>query len=107
MLDLIKKQDKRKQMIFGDGEVKKATLTYQSTDKGSKVVLPVQFNPSEYSISRRAEYTDTTGKLQEPHPENLQSKGSRLAHLRVKFPSVSFSIVFISLGSSFDERSLQ
>lgn len=84
MLDLIKKQDKRKQMIFGDGEVKKATLTYQSTDKGSKVVLPVQFNPSEYSISRRAEYTDTTGKLQEPHPENLQSKGSRLAHLRVK-----------------------
>lgn len=84
MLDLIKKQDKRKQMIFGDGEVKKATLSYQSTDKGSKVKLPVQFNPSEYSISRRADYTDTTGKLQEPHPENLQSKGSRLAHLKVK-----------------------
>lgn len=84
MLDLLKKQDKRKQMIFGDGEVKKATLSYQSTDKGSKVKLPVQFNPSEYSISRRADYTDTTGKLQEPHPENLQSKGSRLAHLKVK-----------------------
>lgn len=84
MAEVIKQQDKRKQLIFGDGEVKKATLSYQSTEKGSKVVIPVQFNPSEYSISRRAEYNNTTGKLQEPHPNNLQSKGSFLASLRVK-----------------------
>ena len=84
MAEVIKEQDKRKQLIFGDGEVKKATLSYQSTEKGSQVVIPVQFNPSEYSISRKAEYHNTTGKLQEPHPKNLQSKGSFLASLRVK-----------------------
>ena len=84
MLDVIKKADKRKQLIFGDGELKKATLSYHSTKKGSKVTIPVQFNPTEYSISRKVHYQDTTGKLQEPHPKNLQSRGSRLAMLKVK-----------------------
>lgn len=84
MFDVVKKQDKRKQLIFGDGELKKATLTYESTEKGSKVTIPVQFNPSQYTISRKARYTDTTGKLQEPHPKNLQSRGSTLASLKVK-----------------------
>jgi len=84
MSDILEKSGKRKDLIFGDGELKKATLTYMSTQKGSKVVLPVQFNPSEYSISRKADYTDTTGKLQEPHPRNLQSRGSKLARLKVK-----------------------
>ena len=74
MAEILTEQGKRKQLIFGDGELKKATLTYMSTQKGSKVVVPVQFNPKEYSISRKASYTDTTGKLQEPHPRNLQSK---------------------------------
>ncbi len=84
MLDVVKKQDKRKQLIFGDGELKKATLSYESTEKGKKVKIPVQFNPSEYSISRRARYGDTTGQQQEPHPKNLQTKGSSLANLKVK-----------------------
>lgn len=84
MLDVVKKQDKRKQLIFGDGELKKANLTYESTDKGSKITIPVQFNPSEYSISRSVRYSDTTGRLQEPHPKNLQSRGSKLASLKVK-----------------------
>lgn len=84
MLDVLKKQDKRKQLIFGDGELKKATLSYQSTKKGSKVEIPVQFNPTEYTVSRKAYFSDTTGKLQEPHPKNLQSKGSHLATLSVK-----------------------
>lgn len=84
MSKILSEQGKRKQLIFGDGELKKATLTYMSTQKGSKVVVPVQFNPSEYSISRKASFTDTTGKLQESHPHNLQSKGSQLATLSVK-----------------------
>ena len=84
MLDVVKKQDKRKQLIFGDGELKKAKLIYYSTEKGSKVKIPVQFNPSEYSISRRARYSEKHGKMQEPHPKDLQSRGSNLASLRVK-----------------------
>lgn len=84
MADILTEQGKRKQLIFGDGELKKATLTYKSTKKGSQVVLPVQFNPTEYTISRKSSFTDTTGKLQEPHPLNLQSRGSSLATLRIK-----------------------
>lgn len=84
MLDVLKKQDKRKQLIFGDGELKKAKLTYYSTEKGMQVRVPVQFNPSEYSISRRAHYSEKHGKMQEPHPKDLQSRGSNLAMLRVK-----------------------
>ncbi|MBR5509405.1 MAG: hypothetical protein IKV59_05075 [Lachnospiraceae bacterium] len=84
MADILTEQGKRKQLIFGDGELKKATLTYMSSQKGSKVVLPVQFNPTDYSITRKATYNDTTGKLQEPHPRNLQSRGSRLADLKIR-----------------------
>mgnify|MGYP003302545333 CR=1 FL=1 len=84
MADILTEQGKRKQLIFGDGELKKATLTYMSSQKNAKVVLPVQFNPTDYSISRKASYNDTTGKLQEPHPRNLQSKGSRLADLKIR-----------------------
>ena len=84
MAEILPELGKRKQLIFGDGELKKATLTYLSTQKGSKVVLPVQFNPTNYSISRKAAFTNTTGKLQEPHPLNLQSRGSNLANLKVK-----------------------
>ena len=84
MADILTEQGKRKQLIFGDGELKKATLTYMSSQKSAKVVLPVQFNPTDYSISRKASYNDTTGKLQEPHPRNLQSKGSRLADLKIR-----------------------
>ena len=84
MFDIVEKQDKRKQLIYGDGELKKATLSYQSTEKGSKVEIPVQFNPSEYSISRSVQYGSTRGKLQEPNTKNVQSKGSHLANLSVK-----------------------
>lgn len=84
MSGILKEQDRRKQLIFGDGELKKATLSYQSTEEGKTITIPVQFNPSEYAISRKAKYKDTTGKLQEPHPQNLQSQGSSLANLRVK-----------------------
>lgn len=83
-MDILNEPGKRKQLIFGDGELKKAKLTYQSVVSGSKVCIPVQFNPSEYSISRKASFMDTTGKLQEPHPDNLQSKGSQLAVLKIK-----------------------
>ena len=34
MIDVVKKQEKRKQLIFGDGELKKATFSYESTEKG-------------------------------------------------------------------------
>lgn len=84
MLDVVKKPNKRKQLIFGDGELKKAKLVYYSTEKGRQVKLPVQFNPSEYSISRGARYSEKHGKMQEPHPDDLQSRGSSLASLRVR-----------------------
>ena len=84
MADILNNQDERKNLIFGDGTLKKAALKYMSTTEGKEVTIPVQFNPTEYSISRKAQFSDTTGKLQEPHPSNLQSRGSRLATLHVK-----------------------
>lgn len=84
MADLLKEQDDRKKLIFGDGMLKKATLEYMSTKSGSMVAVPVQFNPSEYSISRKVSYKKQAGLMQEPHPDDLQSRGSELANLKVK-----------------------
>ena len=84
MADLLKEQDDRKKLIFGDGMLKKATLEYMSTKSGSMVAVPVQFNPSEYSISRKVSYKKQSGLMQEPHPDDLQSRGSELANLKVK-----------------------
>lgn len=84
MLDILKKQSKEKLLIFGDGEVKKAKLTYHSTEKSKKVKIPVQFNPSEYSISRRVGYHHEHGVTSHHKEKHLQSEGSNPACLRVK-----------------------
>lgn len=84
MGELLKEQDKQKQLIFGDGEVKKAKLIYKSTETFKIVKVPVQFNPSEYSISRSVSYNVEHGISEESSTEKVQSKGSNLASLRVR-----------------------
>lgn len=49
---ILSAEESRKALIFGDGELKKATLTYMQTETKKKVTIPVQFNPTNYSISR-------------------------------------------------------
>ena len=44
--------DTRQKLIYGDGALQKASLTYKNAQTGREVTLPVQFNPTEYSISR-------------------------------------------------------
>ncbi len=79
---IFKELDKRKQLIFGDGTLQKAYLKYQKDEK--EVELPVQFNPSEYSISRQVEHKDEKGIAKDAVPEDTQSTGSKLADLSVK-----------------------
>lgn len=78
-------QEKRKQLIFGDGELKKASLKYNSTKYGKQVTIPVQFNPTEYSISRQVKYKSGKGVGEDATPDKMQSTGSNLAQLSVKF----------------------
>ena len=42
--------DTRQKLIYGDGALQKASLTYKNAQTGREVTLPVQFNPTEYSI---------------------------------------------------------
>lgn len=76
--------DTRQNLIYGDGPLVKAALTYPDPKNNStKITIPVQFNPTEYSISRGAEAKDTTGKGQNNDPENLQTTSEKLATLNV------------------------
>ena len=81
---IINQEDSRKALIFGDGELKKATLTYRQTETKRKVSIPVQFNPTNYSISRSVNWKENKGLSEDSKPENVQTAGSSLATLQVK-----------------------
>lgn len=82
--NILEGQDKRRQLIFGDGELKKASLKYNSTKYNKQVLIPVQFNPTEYSISRHVKYKKGEGIGKDSSPKKMQSTGSNLAQLSVK-----------------------
>ena len=75
--------DTRQKLIYGDGALQKASLTYKNAQTGREVTLPVQFNPTEYSISRGLRFKNNAGHGEESHPENTQAADSELANLRV------------------------
>ena len=53
--------DTRQKLIYGDGALQKASLTYKNAQTGREVTLPVQFNPTEYSISRGLRFKNNAG----------------------------------------------
>jgi len=71
----------RHALLFGDGELEKASLTYTDV-KGGQVTLPVQFNPAEYNISRTTKFKETNGNGKEAHPKSTQPYRPGLAELR-------------------------
>lgn len=79
----------KKDLIFGDGELKKARLQYKSTTMGVNVDIPVQFNPSEYSISRKCSFGGSKAEgegsaiSKNVSPDDLSSTSSSLATLSV------------------------
>lgn len=84
MEKLLNTEESRKALIFGDGELKKATLTYMQTETKKKVTIPVQFNPTNYSISRSVDWKEKKGLSEDSKPDNVQTAGSNLATLQVK-----------------------
>ena len=65
--------DETRKLIWGDGTLIKATLTYPDPlDKNKKKSIEVQFNPAEYSISRGVNSSETNGKGQNATPEQQQ-----------------------------------
>ena len=74
--------DTRQKLIYGDGTLQRARLSYQ-TQNGKKATIPVQFNPTEYTINRSVKFKSHNGQGEEAHPKNTQASGSELAHLRV------------------------
>ena len=74
--------DTRQKLIYGDGALQRARLSY-NTQNGKKNTIPVQFNPTEYSISRSVKFKSHNGQGEEAHPKNTQASGSELAILRV------------------------
>lgn len=84
MKKLLDQEESRKALIFGDGELKKATLTYMQTETKKEVTVPVQFNPTNYSISRSVDWKEKKGLSEDSKPKNVQTAGSNLATLQVK-----------------------
>ena len=77
--------DERRKLIWGDGTLIKATLTYPDPlDKNKKKSIEVQFNPAEYSISRGVNSSETNGKGQNATPEQQQQEQESLATMQVK-----------------------
>lgn len=83
MEKILENEDSKKALIFGDGELKKATLTYMQTETKSKVTIPVQFNPTSYSISRSVDWKEKKGLSEDSTTEDVQTAGSNLATLQV------------------------
>lgn len=75
--------DTRQKKIFGDGKLTRAVLKYKSYSGGNDVTLSVQFNPTEYSITRASRHKETNGKGEEASPEKVQMKNPSLANLKV------------------------
>ena len=73
----------RQQLIYGDGALQKASLTYKNPQSGKNTTIPVQFNPTEYSIQRSLKYESHTGQGEEAHPDDQQASRSGLAMLNV------------------------
>ena len=73
----------RQQLIYGDGALRKASLTYKNPQSGKNTTIPVQFNPTEYSIQRSLKYESHTGQGEEAHPDDQQASRSGLAMLNV------------------------
>ena len=71
----------RQQLIYGDGALQKASLTYKNPQSGKNTTIPVQFNPTEYSIQRSLKYESHTGQGEEAHPDDQQASRSGLAML--------------------------
>ena len=63
----------RQQLIYGDGALQ----------SGKNTTIPVQFNPTEYSIQRSLKYESHTGQGEEAHPDDQQASRSGLAMLNV------------------------
>lgn len=84
MEKILGQEDSRKALIFGDGELKKATLTYMQTETKKEVTIPVQFNPSSYSISRSVNWKEKKGLAEDSKPDKVQTTGSNLATLQIK-----------------------
>ena len=77
--------DTRQKLIYGDGALQKASLTYKNAQTGREVTLPVQFNPTEYSISRGLKFKNNAGHGEESHPENTQAADSDWLQLTFRF----------------------
>ena len=45
--------DTRQKLIYGDGALQKASLTYKNAQTGREVTLPVQFNPRRQTVNWR------------------------------------------------------
>ena len=75
----------RRELIWGDGTLAKATLTYPDPiNKNKKKSIQVQFNPAEYSIARGVDSEETNGKGQNATPEQQQQKQENLATMTVQ-----------------------
>ena len=81
---ILNAEESRKALIFGDGELKKATLTYMQTETKKKVTIPVQFNPTNYSISRSVSCKEKKGLSEDAAPDDVQTTGSNLATLQIR-----------------------
>ncbi|MBS6397829.1 MAG: hypothetical protein KH452_11890 [Clostridiales bacterium] len=73
----------RQNLIYGDGNLARATLSFHSQEEKRMVTIPVQFNPGEYSISRGLKFKNNAGHGEESTPENTQAAESNLANLKV------------------------
>lgn len=76
--------NKRYEKIFGDGKLTRAELNYKSFDGKRDITLPVQFNPTEYSISRVNNCKIKNGKGKNPDPKRIHMREAGLAKLNVK-----------------------
>ena len=90
--------DTRQKLIYGDGALQKASLTYKNAQTGREVTLPVQFNPTEYSISRGLRFKNNAGHGEESHPENTQAADSDLI-MKMNAENHEQSLVTFSWGS--------
>ncbi|MDO4261619.1 MAG: hypothetical protein Q4C82_06035 [Eubacteriales bacterium] len=75
-------------LMRDDGPLSKAQLMYGSYDglrenARNMKSISVQFNPSEYSVSRGLKFKNKTGHGEEADPKDLQAADSELANLRV------------------------
>lgn len=76
--------NERQNLIYGDGPLTRAALIFPdplNTDES--ITITVQFNPTEYTISRGSDSKDTTGNGENSNPENLQVSKGELATLSV------------------------